>query len=73
MNQFKFEWDQNSVKVSFDGEFLSFASNLSDYLISAEQSGNKEDMIEAKNIVIALSTVVESYKTMSRNTQKIEL
>jgi hypothetical protein len=73
MNHFKFEWNKESATISFDGDFLSFASNLSAYLISAEESGNQRDKMEAKNIVVALSVAVESYKTMSKKTQKSTL
>lgn len=64
MGHFKFQWNQKGVKVDFDGNVLEFASNLSSYLISAKMSGIKEDMDEANNILLALTTAVSACKSV---------
>ncbi len=66
MGHFKFQWNQNEVKVDFDGNMQEFANNLGSYLISAKSSEIKSDREEAKGIYIALSTALYAYKTVDK-------
>lgn len=67
MGYFKFQWDQESASVDFNGSAIEFASNLSSYLMTAAASKNKKEQEEAVSIVMALNTAVYAYKETKKN------
>lgn len=66
MGYFKFEWNQDSASVDFDGNMIEFASNLSSYLMTAVVSENKREQEEATNIAMALNTAIYAYKAANK-------